>query len=239
MRATNGDGGGGDEGVGGLVVGGAALVLVLGGAYQATQSSQASEATPYIAGVVAIAVALITWLATDRRQAKALAAEQSRHEATLTAEHGRHEAMLRHDERKQDLEELRKVFDDTIAEVIGLNSAQLKAFRVWADSARDPTPTDVPERKRAGFDLIVDARWRVASARFRLAIRIGVDHEAIDALAAVATGAEQLGEFMWGEPYSDEAKQRYAELTTEVREQILRFQAAAYDEIQVRRDSAD
>jgi hypothetical protein len=109
------------------------------GVYGATEAAQPG---PFIAGVVAIVVALITWYATDRRQSKALAdaderqadalaAEDTRHAASLAAENTRHAATLTHAARRQDVEELRRVLDSTMDLLFALDEANRQLGATW------------------------------------------------------------------------------------------------------------
>jgi hypothetical protein len=87
------------------VAGGAVLVLIVGGAGAATT---AGSATPMIAatiaGIVALAVARITAVTTNRRQAEQLAAED-----------GRLRRQLAHDRDLRELAHLREFFDECAA----------------------------------------------------------------------------------------------------------------------------
>jgi len=105
MRIANGGEGGEDAGVA------AGTCLIAGiGIYGATRTNQTG---PIIAGVVAILVALLTWYATDKRQAKALAAERQRHQETLAGERERHRESLRAERERLDarLDHERQVVD--------------------------------------------------------------------------------------------------------------------------------
>jgi hypothetical protein len=118
MRAPASGGGGEDA-----AVAGGACIVAAGGIVGAAQTNQAG---PIIAGVVAIVVALVTWYATDRRQSKALDADQDRQERALTAEQGRHEATLvgervrldrrlEHEFQLADVMDLRTVLEASLA----------------------------------------------------------------------------------------------------------------------------
>jgi hypothetical protein len=163
MHPSNG--GDSHDGYGGLIVGGGALVLVLGGAYQATQASQASEATPYIAGVVAIAVALITWFATDRRQAKALAAERDRLQRQLDAEAERHRERLVHERQLANLDEVRETMDTVMAAFHALRNAvvdaEMLAERLVATEGSGRVPDEY-------WDNLDEIEGRQASAMLAL-----------------------------------------------------------------------
>lgn len=76
MRPSNGNGGSRTD----VAVAGTATLAGAAGIYVATTTS---ESGPIIAGVVAIFVAVVTWYATDRRQARALAAERERFQRQL------------------------------------------------------------------------------------------------------------------------------------------------------------
>jgi hypothetical protein len=78
---------------------GVAGLATAGGIVVGTQSSQTG---PIIAGVVAVVVALITWYATDKRQAKAIAAQEEQHGSDLRAESARHDATLRAERERLD-----------------------------------------------------------------------------------------------------------------------------------------
>lgn len=78
MRETNG----GDNSTGAIATVGVAFAVGLG----VYGTAQSNDDGPIIAGAVAIVVAFITWFATDRRQANALAAERERLDAQLAHE---------------------------------------------------------------------------------------------------------------------------------------------------------
>lgn len=95
-----------------LMVGGGA---VAGAAVVGIGVSGLSAAAPIIAGVVALAVAVITAVTTDRRQGVALKAQQLRLDAQLSAEAQRLREQLGHDRRLANVAELRAVIDESLA----------------------------------------------------------------------------------------------------------------------------
>jgi hypothetical protein len=218
MREGNGGAVGGDEGFGGLLVGGGAFVLVLGGVYQATQADQANEATPYIAGVVAIAVALITWFATDRRQAKALAAERERLDETLAEERA-----------VRELEELRKVLDEAMDALAAANIGTARA--VW-DWKRLPTGVGAEERSALttkvsdAYNALMDAN----AAWYRLTLRVGYEHPVAKSLRDVHDAILALvQEIELDRPPTDNEVDRLNELGDARAETLDRFRAAAVE----------
>src|SRR4051794_21885519 len=134
MRDDNADG---DGGLGGILVAGGAFGLVLGGVYQVTQADQSDKATPYIAGIVAITVALITWFATDRRQAKALVVEAARLQHQLDAEAHRHRQRLKHERQLANLDDVRKVMDATFESSDALHDAASRILDAVTDVRAD------------------------------------------------------------------------------------------------------
>jgi hypothetical protein len=146
MRAPASGGGGEDA-----AVAGGACIVAAGGIVGAAQTNQAG---PIIAGVVAIVVALVTWYATDRRQSKALDADQDRQERALTAEQGRHEATLvgervrldrrlEHEFQLADVMDLRTVLEASLA-------AADASFRTSVEVLlRDPVPDRLREEAMA------------------------------------------------------------------------------------------
>jgi hypothetical protein len=82
----------------------ALAVSVAGGA--AVGATQVNNTPALLAFIGAIFVALITWYATDRRQARVIAADRERLEAQLA-----------HDRELNDLSELRTVLDETLAAI--------------------------------------------------------------------------------------------------------------------------
>jgi hypothetical protein len=80
------------------------VVVLIGAGGAAAVASQSDKTAPILAFAGAILVALITWYATDRRQAAALAAEQQRLDA-----------QLRHERDLSERAELLTVLDETFA----------------------------------------------------------------------------------------------------------------------------
>jgi hypothetical protein len=78
----------------------------------AAAASGSRHAGPILTFVGAILVALIAWYATDRRQRRLLAAEDTRHKAELQAHEKRHAAQLAHDRSLRDLDDLRRFLDE-------------------------------------------------------------------------------------------------------------------------------
>jgi hypothetical protein len=169
VRATNGSGGtGGDVGVavGACAVGGA-------GIYGAAQTSQTG---PIIAGIVAIIVALVTWYATDRRQAKSidaqqeaqdrdLEAEQRRHEATLAGERERLDDRLQHERKLADIAEVRKILEHAFDAVDELMRA-----------AGDVVISNDAWSVEHVLEQIVPRYWALNSGANALSIRLARDH---------------------------------------------------------------
>jgi hypothetical protein len=91
----------GDTSHGEAVIGGSALVLVI----VATSASAANtnDRAPIIAGGVALFVAILTAVTTNRRQTRALAAERERLEMRLT-----------HDRALVDVQDLRLAISDLL-----------------------------------------------------------------------------------------------------------------------------
>jgi hypothetical protein len=85
---------------------GTAIVVVVAGA-AAGGASQAGSAGPYLTFAAAVLVALVTWFATDRRQARQLLAEEKRQAASLAADASRQARELAHDRKLRDLDHLR------------------------------------------------------------------------------------------------------------------------------------
>lgn len=90
---------------------GAGIVVVVGGA-AAAGASQTSSAGPYLTFAGAILVALITWIATDRRQARQLREERARLTEQLAAETVKLDQQFAHERRLRDLDALRAFLDD-------------------------------------------------------------------------------------------------------------------------------
>jgi hypothetical protein len=200
MRATNGTGGtGGDIGVaaGACVAGGA-------GIYGAAQTSQTG---PIIAGVVALIVALVTWYATDRRQAKALEAENIRLERQLEAERERQAQVLKQDRETTELAELRRVLADATEKVLSAN-AQLYELRLaWDALPPNPSAAGVAQLQKmystAGASVIaVRLAWYTVTLRlgerhpvvWKLDLvqgELGVEHQEIGPLSAPPPAAQR------------------------------------------------
>jgi hypothetical protein len=110
---------------GDIAVGGGSCALLVVAILGANQTDSTG---PIIAGSVAIIVALVTWYATDKRQSKALAAEERRQIKTLEEERGRLTLQLEHDRELEDVKHLREFLD---------NAAELyeQSLRATTDAA--------------------------------------------------------------------------------------------------------
>jgi hypothetical protein len=164
MRATNGSGGtGGDIGV-------AATACAAGGAgiYGAAQTSQTG---PIIAGVVAIIVALVTWYATDRRQAKAITAQSEQQARELEAEQERLVLQLSHERDLKQLDHLREFFDEAAA----VFENALATARRYAKSVRDDTEMTEPIIVETG-NAALDAAREMNVLQRRMGLRLPTDH---------------------------------------------------------------
>lgn len=154
-------------------------------------ASGLSAAGPIIAGIVAIVVAMITVLTTNKRQRIALAsedkrldsrlaAESERQQHQLKAEAGRLREQLSHDRGIADVAELRTLLDDGIRCV-------RHARTLLANHRRRNAP---PGLKEVGAE--------VGFQSSRLATRIGRTHPTAEALEQVVG---QLG--TWTQIYLD------------------------------------
>ena len=233
--APAGDSGSGED----LAVGGGACVLLVVAVLGANQTSNTA---PIIAGSVAIIVALVTWYATDKRQSRAiraqeeqqeraLQAERDRHRAALAAEADRHAARLRHEERQQDIEELRRVLDATM----GALAAELEAHAEARDAWRGDE--HVPKRLDDALKELASSLRRVNTESYRLSLRMGDSHDAIRALGDMYTAAEAQREVLQREEPSEEARARLREHGEAVAAALVAFRTAAFREIQVRREA--
>lgn len=174
------DSGGGDAAVAG------------GGIVVATQTTQAG---PIIAGVVAVVVALVTWYATDKRQAKALAAEEERQRTALASERERLREQLDHDRQARELAELRKVLDEA-TDLLHAAAAQLSEVDwLWRNLGDAPTVEQLANAKAADMKL-GDAVIGTEGARFRLSLRLGRKHAVIVAFEGVLRELESLYRFV-------------------------------------------
>ena len=190
-----GNGGGGET----AVVGGATAITTVG----IVGASQSSQAGPIIAGVVAFVVALITWYATDKRQSKALAAEeqrqakaldaeQRRHEATLAAENERwrrnleaenerHSERLLHERRLANLDETRRVMDAVLEGSFALLSKVLeleaRAEAIQESTAPGEAPTDADWEFVGERENETIKLWdQLFGPRQAFAVRVGREH---------------------------------------------------------------
>jgi hypothetical protein len=166
-------------------VAGGAIVGTGVGIAGATQSSQAG---PIVAGVVAVIVALITWYATDKRQAKAIVAERERFQQQLDAEAERHRERLAHERDIANLEELRTALDDALKAL----AACERALREWESAAsayvEAATKHGVPGDLKA--DRLHDARREFTASvtnviphRQVLQVRLGRSHALVEAFS--------------------------------------------------------
>jgi hypothetical protein len=175
----------------------------------------------------------------ERRQTKALSAEKERHDATLSAEHQRHEATLRHEERQQDLEEMRRVLDDTLEAIAQVDAAKEVALRTWhalCDQANEPAGPHVGQELTDQLYVMHAATNRVAIHVNRLALRIGDDHDATKAVSDVTRSMRAVLRQFQEQPSGDRRKEP-AKAWTHVNELIMGFRAVAHEEIRVRRNA--
>ena len=229
-----------------LAVGGGTTIVVLAGIAAGSQSSQAA---PVIAGIVALAVALITWYATDRRQGAALAAEERRHQATLEAERerfteqlkaesSRHEAVLRHQERQQDIDELRRILDNAAAVLAELNHDWLDFIRArWRVDSASEDPDVAKAAYRTAREQLARTRRTLVDARYRASMRLGTQHEAVRALGKLEKLMREGVKTFPLDLNTDQRDVAMAKVRDEARLLTNQFQAAASEEIGVRRDS--
>lgn len=181
----------------GWLVGGV-IVLIAGGS--AVGASGVSNTAAYLTFAAAITVALITWYATDRRQAAALEAEERRQAAALNAEERRLAQQLAHDKELSDRAALRDFLDEIAGayEELHLDYSRLS---VGFQKAQDASLTD--DQRQRFSDMAVDAEHKVTDGLLevsrltrRLALRYPTGHPIVQAisegLGEITEGLEEL-----------------------------------------------
>jgi hypothetical protein len=135
VRPSNG---GGDEhqGFDSRDAAGAGVVVIVSGV-AAVGAAQTGSASPYLTFAAAIIVALLTWFATDRRQARQLADGRERLRDQLDAEKKRQATEHAHDRGLHDLDHLREFLDeatDAFEQALDLTVQHRAVMGGWASS---------------------------------------------------------------------------------------------------------
>jgi hypothetical protein len=169
---------------------GAAVVIVAGGA--AALATMTNDVGPLLAFTGALLVAAVTWISTDRRQARQLAHQSERDtamrdndrnrlerqleeqhaqlHAQLNAERDRQQAELMHHRELSDLDDLRKLLDEA---AVALHEAEYAAMAVQGAHTIHGNRL-VEEARDAVYNVTASGR-SLDSLAARLAIRLGED----------------------------------------------------------------
>jgi hypothetical protein len=148
--------------------------IVIGGVGVGVAAST-SETGPILAFIGALLVVLITAYTTDRRQERALNAEQLRLDKGLGEERSRLDLRLQHERSQVDLADLRIVLGDALA---ANNRARQAAVDGWLVTARREAAHAALQEMETNLD--------------RMRIRLGKDDPLVNAYARMGDAVHAL-----------------------------------------------
>jgi hypothetical protein len=157
-------------------VGTGALIIVTG-AGAAFGASKTDSAAPYLALTGALLVALITWYATDRRQAQMLRADERRQQRQLD-----------HDRALDDRQELRKFLDSVAETYEDLHHAFTQLIVVLRERpfATGGAIPKLDAMEASAHDGVTQGLLAVGRMGRRLGLRFPDDHGLLVALLSAA-----------------------------------------------------
>lgn len=225
MTEDGGDGGG-------LVP---ALVIVVAGGAAAAGATQTNQTGAILAFTGAILVAIIAAYTANRRQTKALRAQDQRQREALQAEQARLETRLGHERRLQDVEHLRQFLDEAAEAFETAFEAHVDLFSALSTGARN-----VEYYKGA-----VEASVGLTVMARRVGLRFARDHrvylryeETKDAMGAQMThlseAVQRLRAADSGEVISEGERKRGEEMSTLAQSKFQEFADAARGEVGAR-----